>query len=364
VGSEDIDGVDVQTAARAATARPDARVERWAAEPAAHRPENMTTARLDVVRATLDDGSTCTMFVKTLRPASAAPEWAFIPDVARPQVLAELRWLDELEAYRSRMHADLPHGLRTPRVLHVVERPERIQLWLEAVRGGSRWDLDAYRMAARALGGLTARWPERRVAQELGFRRRTLHVLWYGKTSQVDLVRLADEATWAHPALASDPALRDELAAVARCMPGWIAELDERPHALAHGDASPANLLLDGDRVVAVDWSYVGTSPAGSDLGQLLAGRAVTGELPASELATTADALVTAYASGLDAGAAGVDEVAVRGAFLAHLLVRAVFDAVATAPDVEPARAAARLALARFSVDAARALPAPALAPA
>jgi hypothetical protein len=49
-----------------------------------------------------------------------------------------------------------------------------------------------------------------------------------------------------------------------------LATLDALPQVLTHGDATPRNLLgRDGDDVVAVDWSTLGTGAVGTDLGYL-----------------------------------------------------------------------------------------------
>ena len=347
------DTADVTVAARAATARPDAVVADWTATPAQHRPDNMTTAGLAIVRGTLVDGTVFALFVKTLRPASASPIWSMIPDLARPQVLVELDWLDEPGAYRSVLRTDLPSGLRIPRLWHVVESEEQIQLWLESIDDQGVWDTVRYHRAATALGGLSGRWPAERVTAELGFGRRGLAFLWSGKTSQFDLPRLADDSTWRHPAFAADPDLRADLRRVIDIVPSLIQHLDELPEALAHGDACPANLLHVDDGIVAVDWSYASNSSIGSDLGQLLAGRFVDGSADPDQIAAVAETIHDGFVGGLAAEGSTVDEAAIEHAFITHLLVRAVFDAVATVADVAPSQAACRVALARFAVDRA-----------
>ena len=61
----------LERVARIATASA-ANVSTATSEPVAHRLENMTTARLDRVRLTLEDAGTLTVVAKSLRPASAA----------------------------------------------------------------------------------------------------------------------------------------------------------------------------------------------------------------------------------------------------------------------------------------------------
>ena len=90
-----------------------AAVTAWASEPLGHRVENLTTARLDRIKLTLDDGNAVTVVTKTLRPASAAPAFASIPPEHHQQVLRDLHWLDEPDVYRSGLGAALPK--RRPR---------------------------------------------------------------------------------------------------------------------------------------------------------------------------------------------------------------------------------------------------------
>ena len=347
------DRSDVTAAVRAATHRPDAVIADWAATPARHRPDNMTTARLDVVRGTLVDGTAFDVFVKTLRPASASPMWSLIPDAARPQVLVELDWLAEAGVYRSALLTDLPAGMRMPRLWHIARSEQQIQLWLESIDDRSVWDADAYGRAATALGRLSGRWPAARVTAELGLERRGLAFLWYGKTEQFDLPRLADDSTWRHPAFVADPELRADLRRVIDIVPSLIRHIDGLPEALAHGDACPSNLLHDDGGIVAIDWSYASNSSVGSDLGQLLAGRFVDGSADPERMAAIAQTIYDGFVAGLAAEGAAVDEHAIEYAFITHLLVRAVFDASAGVADVVPSQAAARVALARYAIDRA-----------
>lgn len=347
---------DVTAAARAALGRHDTVVARWEAAPATHRPDNMTTAALEFVRGTTTNGAEFTLFVKTLRPASASPLWPLIPEFDRPNVLAALDWLDEPRVYRSVLRADLPNGLRMPRLWHVVETDQQIQMWLEAIEDRGAWDAAAYHRAATVLGRLSGRWPGPRVAAELGLQPRALAQLWYGKTSQFDLPRLADDALWAHPAFADDRRLRADLGRVVEIVPALIDQLDTLPEGLAHGDACPANMLHGDDGIVAVDWSYASSSAIGSDLGQLLAGAWVSGTADPDAIAPTARSVHDGFVEGLAAEGVVVAEEAVEHAFVTHLLVRAVFDAVATVPDVASRVGAARVALARFAADRALSL--------
>jgi Ser/Thr protein kinase RdoA (MazF antagonist) len=79
-----------------------------------------------------------------------------------------------------------------------------------------------------------------------------------------------------------------------------LASLDALPQVLQHGDPTPSNLPgREGDDVVAIDWSCLGTGPVGGDLGYYL--------LSARE---AFDPLLEAYLMGLPDGVATAEEVA------------------------------------------------------
>ena len=80
-----------------------------------------------------------------------------------------------------------------------------------------------------------------------------------------------------------------------------LATLDALPQVLQHGVPTPSNLPgREGDDVVAIDWSCLGTGPVGGDLGYYL--------LSARE---EFDPLLEAYLMGLPDGVATSEEVAV-----------------------------------------------------
>ena len=88
----------------------------------------------------------------------------------------------------------------------------------------------------------------------------------------------------------------------------------------------------------------------------MLAGTWVNGDGDPDEIAGIARTVHDGYAAGFAAEGGVVDEQAIEYTFITHLLVRAVFDAVATIADVGPPQATARVALARFAADRTLAL--------
>lgn len=349
--------------ARAATESASVNVAAAVNESLGHRVENMTTARLDRVRLTLDTGAAVTVVAKTVRPASASPAFAFIPPEHHQQVLEDLNWLDEPDVYRSGLGAALPEPLRMPTVYLVDETADDlVAVWMEDVDDVVPWSLDRYRRTATALGALAGRWTGSDAEVKFGLHRRSIERLFFGKVTFLDLPLQADDAFWADPHVraAVDNRHRSDLARLANAVPGLLAKLTTLPYGVCHGDATPDNFREPGDgSVVALDWSYGHVGQVGSDLGQLFVGRFESGAADVDEIPAIATAILEGFVDGLTAegSTATLDEV--RAAWATHLAVRSVFSALVLdhRPDlVGDARADLlfrRAATARFGLDLA-----------
>lgn len=353
----------LSSVARAATTAA-ARVATSITEPLEHRVENMTTARLDRVRLTLDDGTTVSVVAKTLRPASAAPAFAAIPPEHHQQVLEDLHWLDEPDVFRSGLGAALPEPLRMPTV-HLIDdasEPTHITVWMEDVDDVVPWTLDRYRRTATALGALAGRWTGPEAATTFGLHERPLARLFNGKITHLDLPLQAGDDFWADPhvSAAVDDRHRADLARLAEAVPGLLDRLPTLPSGVCHGDATPDNFREPGDgAVVALDWSYGHVGAVGSDLAQLLVGRFESGAAESDQIASIAATILDGFMNGLAAegAAAAIDQV--RAAWATHLAVRSAFSALVLdhRPDLDSnARAdllRRRAAVARFGLDLA-----------
>lgn len=354
---------------RGAFGREPAPVTQWDLDAAPVPFTNMTTAALARVRGTFADGGRApgwSLFVKTVQPPSRSPLWHLIPPQFHARASEELPWRAEVELYRSPIGGCLPAGIRLPVVYAIEELDgERTAIWMEDVAGSpAPWDLERYRHAARLLGRLAGRLLEHRIPADLPLRRRDLRGYFSGRVTEGVLPLLDDDATWTHPLVATavDARLRADLASLVPAMPALLARLDELPRSLAHGDASPQNLLAapHGEELVMIDWAFVGVYAVGYDLAQLIAGRAETGELTPSGLRAIHAAIVPSYVRGLADEGATVDAEAVEAGYVGALVLRSVFTALPLEHlgDVEDARLRRlflrRAAYARHLVDLAR----------
>ena len=338
-----------------------ASVTAWASEPLDHRVENLTTARLDRVTLSLNDGNALTVVSKCLRPASAAPAFASIPPEHHQQVLRDLHWLDEPDVYWSGLGAALPEALRMPALYFVDDTADDlITIWMEDVDDVVPWSLDRYRRTAEVLGALAGRWTGPDAAEAFGLHGRSLERLFLGKITHFDLVLQAEDAFWADPQVraAVDDRHRGDLARLAEAIPGLLAQLATLPTGVCHGDATPDNFREPGDgTVVALDWSYGHVGQVGSDLGQLLVGRFESGLAEVDEIPAIATAIFAGFVDGLTAEGSTVTPDEVRAAWATSLGVRSVFSALVLdhRPDLDgDARAdllRRRAAVARFGLD-------------
>ena len=155
---------------------------------------------------------------------------------------------------------------------------------------------------------------------------------------------LHDDGVWQHPLIAATfgDELRDRLRAAAGEVPAYVEEVLALPHAAAHGDACPNNLLTtdDGRRFTLIDFGFWMPMPVGADLSQLLIGDVQIGKQRAGDLAARDDAHVTAYVQGLRDEGCDIPEPVVRRAHALHMLMMSGLSAA-------PRRAPRPAALAR-----------------
>ena len=181
---------------------------------------------------------------------------------------------------------------------------------------------------------------------------------------------LRDAGLWRHPVIATalrqvgDPALPEDMRALADRLPKILDLLADLPQTHAHGDASPQNLLRpagEAGALVVIDWGFGDLLPIGFDLGQLLVGLAHAGETDPDELPAIDAAIMPRYLDGLADEGYDVHPGLVRTGYLGGLAVRSALCALPLELLSEPVQTdemvavlATRLRLTRVMVDLAR----------
>ena len=194
----------------------------------------------------------------------------------------------------------MPAHLAAPRCLAVEERADgTLWIWMETITDdyGGEWTLDTYGEVAYQLGRFdgafltgaprpaedwfAAEWLRRYVdhaAPAIEFlRKNPTHPLvqsLYGSSVAVIL------ALWE---------IRGELLDI----------LDRMPQGFCHQDAFKRNLFWHKGQVVAIDWSYAGSAPPGSELVPLVAVSLGFGNIPARKITELDRICLSAYLRGL-----------------------------------------------------------------
>ncbi|UBU17138.1 phosphotransferase [Nonomuraea gerenzanensis] len=353
---------DLTPLVRQALDRPDAEVASCRVAPLAHVPGTPSTGSLRRVSGTTTCGRSWSFVVKSIHSVRHWPHLHLLPEAARDGFVAVFPWRIEADVYASGRR--LPPGLRMPRLYLLDDLgDDRIDLWLEDVRtcGPARWDLTRYAAAARVLGRLAGMYPADGPGTGPGLR---VYVVNRVMGSAVPALR--DPSLWRHPLVAphADPLLRMDLDTLAHRVPSMLDALDALPHTMAHGDASPENLLVPAarpDEFVAIDWGWQEPVPVGFDLGQLLVGRAHEGLLEPGELPAVHRTVQEAYALGLADEGRSAEGLA--AGYVTSLVLRSAFTAIPVERLDEPVTPELaelfrkRVGLARFLADLGLGLP-------
>ncbi len=309
--------------------RPKAILLDWDIEPVDHRITSPGTVGLYRVSGTAVDGIEqldWSLFVKVLQ---SPRHWSAAADHKR------VPWDYEVDVYWSALRYAMPGGLRLPQLYRVYDAgDQRLAMWMQDIRTADvAWDLPRFRRAATLLGRLNARMTVEDLLPSASC------VPGEPLTRPLEDNPLIDK---------QDPTLRSDLEKLAARVPALVDSLDAIPQAMAHGDASPQNLLVPADvsdSFVPIDWSAVGPVAVGYDLAQLVIGYANTGRIVPLQLPMLTDVVVDAYAAGLAQEGMPVDPWVVRYAMETTMVLRNAFAALPLD------RLAERIQLTRYLVD-------------
>ncbi|WP_405059091.1 aminoglycoside phosphotransferase family protein [Kribbella sp. NBC_01505] len=275
--------------------------------------------------------STESHFVKVINSYRRWPMIEFIAEGFRRMALETDLWRYEADAHLSDLRSSLPRGLRLPE-LHSVEMldDDHLLLVVEDVQiVDFPWDADRYGHAAELLGRLAARITRDDVLPATAFRTpgRMTPLMYEGFVKGVAIPAVLDPTAWAHPLLAGTTDLHEDLLTLIAKIPALLDDLIQRPQLMGHGDACPQNLLVDSpDTFVGIDWTPSGLVAAGDDLGQLLIGRAHSGELDVAGVANLRELVIGRYHAGLVAeGRSDITADDVRAGMDGALVIRSAF---------------------------------------
>lgn len=272
------------------------------------------------------------LLVKVFRAPRHWPMLGSVPAAHRQTFIDSYPWRSEVDLRSAGAAELMPDGLRLPTLFRSDELgDDRIALWTEwidAAPGG--WDTERYRRAAELLGRLTVRWRKLpgSTAQRAG-PSQTRQIV-EGPVAQYLVARATDPALAQHPLLvdADIGRLNADMVGLADRLPALVDHFETLERAIGHGDACPQNLLVsraDPETLVAIDLSWPHPEAIGYDLGQLLVGRAHTGELPVAAMPALRAEIIDGFVDGLRQEGCRVSTADVAFAFDASLVVRSAF---------------------------------------
>jgi Phosphotransferase enzyme family len=303
----------------------------WTVERVAYDSGSPATGGLMRVRGRSDDGRDWAVFVKLVQHARHWPRLHLIPAEIRDGFTAGFPWRQELSLWEPSFAGCMPAGLRPPALYRMTDLgDDRLLLWMEDIdaHGDTCWNLDLFTRAARALGGLAALRSTPELLAGTGHPPGwALRLYAQGRVLLGGVPQLADDDLWSRPMLAAavDARLRDDLRRIAEALPAILDRLDTLPQTLAHGDASPQNLLVSRDEpgvLVAIDVAFQCPLAVGFDLSQLLVGLAHAGHVTTDQLSAIHERLVPAYVAGMREHGFDADPEQVAYGYVGALTVR------------------------------------------
>lgn len=216
----------------------------------------------------------------------------------------------ELLAYRSGLVRELPGGLQAPRCLS-LDRHERgnHHLWLEDLGPHQqRWTSEDYERAARCLGRLNGAYLAGHHFPAHRWLSRDWLARWLAATAPaISLLAQHRDHPLVRRVYPTDIAAR--IAMLWADRDRLLQALDRLPQTLCHHDAFRRNLVAHGDRIVALDWAFVGRGPVGAELSPLVSATLAFREIDRERRPELERIVFTSYVAGLrDAGWHGPEE--------------------------------------------------------
>ena len=207
------------------------------------------------------------------RVGGAPRAWSVILKVLPGTLGSPTRWnypAREALAYERGLLEDLPPGLEAPRCFGHTEHGSQHQLWLEDLGTDAvRWRLDDYRKAAQSLGRFNGAYLTGRSLPEVGWLSRQWLRSWLAEGAaavrELPRFRRHQLVQRVYP-----PEVLDRLLRLWAHRQELLEALDRLPQVLGHNDAFRRNLFLRSERLLAVDWAFLGPGPVGAELAPLV----------------------------------------------------------------------------------------------
>ncbi|MDH6213564.1 aminoglycoside phosphotransferase [Streptomyces pseudovenezuelae] len=277
-------------------------------EPLVHNPRNGVTGGVWRVAA----GDRTAVLKVLTRSKKATGRWAATEDPRHWNY-----WRREAYVYESGLAQSWqPYGIRAPRLLASVERPDGdVALWLEDVHGeqATAWPITRHVEHASRMGAAQGATRSAESADDRPWLSRRFLREYVGSNTLGQELLDADEA-WRQPLIRDHfpPGLRHDMVRLHHDREWFLQIMETLPRALSHLDQWPANVRADGPDSVLLDWAFTGDGALGEDLGNYLPDSVFDLFVPVARLPEYAAEAYQAYLHGLRQSGWRGDEALVR----------------------------------------------------
>ena len=289
--------------------------------------------RLERLKGGLELGSEIYRLSGTAQAGETQQSWSVIikaiqPDRAKEDPSGCHYWKREPLAYQSGLLYTLPGHLTAPRCFDVRENPDgSVWICMEEVKDGQAhpWSLELYTHIARQLGEFNGAYLAGRALPNESW----ITHDWLRKYLQEAAPMI--EFIYQNPA---HPVVQKMLPGIS--LPLTLAVWEEHPHMLkildgmpqtfCHQDAFERNLFYRAGELVAIDWSFAGIAPVGTELTALIGAVGLT-NFHSSQIRQLDQACFEGYLEGLRQAGWTPDPRQVRLCYCLNVILRYVIGA-------------------------------------
>ncbi len=288
---------------------------------------------LEKLKGGLELGSAIYRLSGTAKAGGADQSWSLIiktiqPDRANDDPAGCHYWKRDPLAYQSGLLYALPGRVTAPRLIDVCENPDgSVWICMEEVKDEQArpWSLELYARVARQLGEFNGTFlAGRPLPGETWITQHWLHKYLQLAAPMVDFLRQ-------NPA---NPVVQKMLPGISLPMtlavweehPRMLKILDGMPQTFCHQDAFERNLFYRAGELVAIDWSFAGIAPVGTELVALVGALGLT-KFPSNQARQLDQACFEGYLEGLRQAGWQPNSQQVRLCYCLNVILRYVIGA-------------------------------------
>jgi hypothetical protein len=261
--------------------------------------------------------------------ANGSIPWKVILKVVQPTTDYDdpqnfLYWKREALAYNSGLLYVLPGMMTAPQCYLIYEKPGgETWLWLEFIEDdvGKDWPLVCYGKVARRLGEFNGAYLRGfQMPDQPWIPRDWLRAYVENAAPAVHFLQENLDHPFVKRLFSND--MLKMVFTIWEARDKFYTILDSLPHAFCHQDAFKGNLFTSHDRLIGIDWSYLGPAVVGAEIVPLIVGSMVISGFPAKQARQLEQDVFDGYLGGLADVGCQVNSRDVRLAYCLTLILR------------------------------------------